>query len=62
MEPAPEHRLAVVAEPGCTVGECSCGHWRRQATVETVRITGLSREDALRSAHELHARGLDAAA
>ena len=59
METTQTHHLSLAAEEGCTVAECSCGQWRRQADLETVTLTGRSREEALRSAHDMHARGLD---
>lgn len=62
METPRQHELLVHAREGCTVGECSCGRWRREADAETLALTGRSREDALRHAHELHSRGLDARA
>lgn len=57
-----EHLLQVQSADDCTVGECSCGRWRREADADTLAVTGRSREDALRHAHELHSRGLDAGA
>ena len=42
-----------------TLGSCSCGGWERAADLETLAVTGRSREEALRQAHEQHARGLD---
>jgi hypothetical protein len=56
MENQPdEHLLQVEPAEGCTVGACSCGRWRREADLSTLRVTGRSREDALRSAHASHA-------
>lgn len=57
-----KHQLLVENSGSCTVGACSCGLWRREADASTLRVTGRSRADALRSAHDLHARGIDAAA
>lgn len=54
--PADEHQLLVEPSQECTVGACSCGHWRREADASTLAITGRSREDALRSAHAAHAQ------
>lgn len=55
------HELLVEAKDGETLGRCSCGHWERCVDHELVRLTGRSREDALRSSHDLHARGIDSA-
>lgn len=60
MERTHQHRLQVQAADGSTVGHCSCGQWRREADADTPAVTGRSREDALRHAHEMHSRGLDA--
>lgn len=56
-----EHELLVEPAEGATLGRCTCGHWQRTCDHEVVRLTGRSREDALRASHELHARGLNAA-
>ncbi|HVM46074.1 MAG TPA: hypothetical protein VM582_09085 [Candidatus Thermoplasmatota archaeon] len=60
--PTAEHVLHVTTLNGCTFGECACGQWRREVTTETVAITGRSREDALRAAHDLHVQELTALA
>lgn len=39
-----------------TVGACSCGAWTREASLETIAVTGRSREETLRAAHETHVR------
>lgn len=56
---ATRHELHVnEAEPAHTRATCSCGAWAHEATTDTVRVTGKSREEALRAAHELHARDI----
>ncbi|HET6405291.1 MAG TPA: hypothetical protein VFH78_11640 [Candidatus Thermoplasmatota archaeon] len=50
------HVLRIEAhEAARTLGVCSCGAWRREVTLETLAVTGLPREEALRAAHEQHA-------
>jgi hypothetical protein len=59
LEPTPgQHHLLVEANGEATHGKCSCGLWERDAGADTVAVTGKSREDVLRSAHELHSRGI----
>lgn len=56
------HHLVLDPQPEQTLGRCTCGQWSRGADTEVVAITGRSREETLRAAHERHARGLDGAA
>jgi hypothetical protein len=59
LEPrAGKHDLLVEARGDNTHGACSCGAWERDVDADVVTVTGRSREEALRSAHELHARGI----
>ena len=51
------HVLRLEASADTTHGVCSCGAWQHEAGSETVTVTGRSREDAIRAAHALHARG-----
>lgn len=62
MDDMLHHHLQVASHAGDTVGQCSCGHWERHVNHQIVALTGRSRQDALRAAHDLHARGLDASA
>lgn len=52
------HDLLVESAPELTRGACTCGRWRRDAGPDTVAVTGKSREETLRAAHDLHARGI----
>lgn len=56
MEP---HQLLIEPSAEQTLGRCTCGQWSREADPQIVTVTGRSREDALRAAHELHTRALD---
>ena len=53
-----QHELRIEPRDEQTVGLCSCGSWVREVTLETVAITGRSREEALRAAHHDHARSI----
>lgn len=53
------HQLLLEPHADQTLGRCTCGAWAREADPTVVAVTGRSREDALRAAHELHARGID---
>lgn len=53
-----QHLLLVAAEGEVTRGDCTCGEWHRDVDGATVIVTGRSREQALRDAHDLHARGI----
>lgn len=54
--PAVVHSIVWSHLPEATVAECACGGWRRSATLETVALTGLSRDESLRLAWLEHER------
>lgn len=52
------HELVIEPSADQTLARCTCGHWTREADPTIVAVTGRSREDALRAAHELHTRDI----
>jgi hypothetical protein len=50
------HDLVIEATEAATRGVCTCGAWEHEIGPDTVAVTGRSREETLRAAHDLHVR------